>query len=98
MNKKRKLILQTLDLDKSITSYQKAAIEAILHEKSPPLKPLLLKQREVATLLSLSRQAVYNLKKKGLIIPVRITGTDCLRYKRDDILKFIDNGITEEHL
>ena len=97
MNQKRKLILQTLEFDSSVTAAQKAAIEAILNDKAPSVEPLLLKQTEVAQLMGLSRQAVYNLKKLGIIQPIKITLEGCERYKREDIINLINNGIPQRN-
>ena len=97
MNQKRKLILQTLEFDSGITAAQKAAIETILNDKTPSAEPLLLKQTEVAQLMGLSRQAVYNLKKLGIIQPIKITLEGCERYKREDILHLINNGIPQRN-
>ena len=97
MNQKRKLILQTLEFDSGITAAQKAAIEAILNDKTPSVEPLLLKQTEVAQLMGLSRQAVYNLKKLGIIQPIKITLEGCERYKREDIINLINNGIPQRN-
>ena len=97
MNQKRKLILQTLEFDSGITAAQKAAIETILNDKTPSVEPLLLKQTEVAQLMGLSRQAVYNLKKIGVIQPIKITSEGCERYKREDILHLINNGIPQRN-
>lgn len=96
MNQKRKLILQALELDNGISTAQRAAIEAILRDQPTPLQPLLLKQREVAEILGLSRQAVYNLKKSGIIKPIQITSSGCERYKREDITKLINDGMPRE--
>jgi predicted DNA-binding transcriptional regulator AlpA len=97
MNQKRKLILQTLEFDSGITAAQKAAIETILNDKTPSVEPLLLKQTEVAQLMGLSRQAVYNLKKLGIIQPIKITLEGCERYKREDIINLINNGIPQRN-
>lgn len=98
MNQKRKLILQTLEFDSSVTAAQKAAIEAILNDKAPSsLEPLLLKQTEVAQLMGLSRQAVYNLKKLGIIQPIKITLEGCERYKREDVINLINNGLPQRN-
>ena len=94
MNQKRKLILQALELDPRISSYQKDAIARILQNRSPALQPKLLKQQEVATLLGLSRQAVYKLKKQGTLTPVKITDLGCERYRSSDVMKLIEGGLT----
>lgn len=97
MNQKRKLILQTLEFDSSVTAAQKAAIEAILNDKAPSVESLLLKQTEVAQLMGLSRQAVYNLKKLGIIQPIKITLEGCERYKREDVINLINNGLPQRN-
>ena len=96
MNKKRKIILEMLELDQSISSAQKSQIESILRNKLTSQHPILLKQREVAQLMGVSRQTVYNLKKSGLITPIQVTSSGCERYKRDDILKFINDRMYKE--
>ena len=97
MNKKRKIILEMLELDQSISSAQKSQIESILRNKLTSQHPILLKQREVAQLMSVSRQTVYHLKKLGVIRPIRITSEGCERYKRQDILDLINNGIPQSN-
>lgn len=91
MKNANKSIIQTvLETDQTITDYQRESALAILEGQSPPLTPLLLKQADVASLLSVSRQTVWTLTKRGVLSPVKLT-SGLTRYNRDQVLE-IANG------
>ncbi|MDP8217787.1 MAG: helix-turn-helix domain-containing protein [Candidatus Theseobacter exili] len=73
MKSSTKAIIEVaLSGDPSVSSGQQDSVLAILGKKTPPSVPLLLKQGDVADILSVSRQTIHNMVKDGLIHPVVI--------------------------
>lgn len=58
------------------------------------LKSMLLSRKEVSEILSVSYVTLFNYKKRGALIPIKIQGK--VYYKRQDILDLI-NSKTENH-
>lgn len=69
----KQIIEAAMTGDATISDRQRDSVLAMLQKTTPPLVPLLLKQSEVAQLLSVTRQTVYNMVKQGLLNPVEIT-------------------------
>lgn len=54
------------------------------------IQPILLKQREAAQLLSVSRATLYRMMKAGQVRPVTVRGLR--RYRRADLEAIARNG------
>jgi len=59
--------------DPTVSDQQWESAIAILEGSTPPVTPELLKQRDVAAMLSVSRQTVLSLTKEGKLHPVELT-------------------------
>ena len=78
--------------DPTVSEHQKESIAAIIHDKAPPIEAMLIKQNEVAKLLSRSRQFVWRLQKQGILKPIQLTPNGHALFRRDEVLTLV-NGV-----
>lgn len=97
INKTKDLMSFIMQLDRSITDHQKQSIEAILNQGEIPLLPKLLNQSDVAKLLGVSRQTVYNLKKADILKTTKLTPSGNDRYFSDQITKLTSTEVKYDH-
>jgi excisionase family DNA binding protein len=62
-------------------------------ENAAPITPILLRDREVAAMVGVSRRTVERWAKDGLLEQVRLGG--CVRYRRSDLEALI-NGVDHD--
>jgi len=75
--------------DHSVSGIHFAKVmEAVDEERILPEK-LCFTQRETAYVLSMSRQSVYSLVRKGILKPVDISGEGMLRYPKKQLEELI---------
>ena len=58
--------------------------------------PELLTLKETSKLLKCHPNTLRQWDKKGVLTAIRIGEKRALRYKKEDILKFLDNGIEQQ--
>jgi len=81
----KKIIKLLLDADETVSGIQKAQVLKILEQKLARTIKIFLTQREAAQALSVSRQTVHNMVKRGVLHPVDISGQGLMRYRMDDL-------------
>lgn len=52
-------------------------------------QPELVTQTEAMSILKISRQTLYNWKRKGLIKPIKLAGVKLVRYQIDDLKELL---------
>ena len=80
------IIDAVLKNDSGVSDLQRDQVRAILSEKRVPVEPKVLKQKEAAKWLSVSKSTMYNLVKTGVLIPV-VIGDGVKRYRVSDLEK-----------
>lgn len=80
--------------DPTVSEHQRDSIAAIINDKAPPLEAMLLKQGEVAKLLSRSRQYVWRLQKQGVLSPIQLTPNGHALFRRDEVMQLVNKVVS----
>jgi len=80
------IIETVLKTDPGVTELQRDQVKAILTGDRVPVEPKVLKQKEAAKWLSVSKSTMYNLVKNGTLTPV-VIGDGVKRYRVSDLEK-----------
>jgi len=79
--------------DPTVSEHQRESIAAIISDKPPPLEAMLIKQGEVAKILSRSRQYVWRLQKQGILTPVQLTPNGHALFRREEVMQLVNQAV-----